>query len=79
MQVEDPRQQWQKEQEEMLKDYLMVSQHNLQVCQFLLLFEFIFFLLHTCSSIFVRFVYIFDVIRLAAFVLFSLILYSFCL
>jgi hypothetical protein len=34
MQMEDPRKQWRIEQEKMLKDYLMVSQHNLQVCTF---------------------------------------------
>ena len=33
MQMEDPRKQWQIEQEKMVKDYLMVSQNNLQVCQ----------------------------------------------
>jgi hypothetical protein len=33
MQVEDPRKQWEIEQERMLKDYLMVSQHHLQVCE----------------------------------------------
>ncbi|XP_028397607.1 protein KIBRA-like [Dendronephthya gigantea] len=33
MQVEDPRKQWRKEQEKMLKDYLMVSHHNLQAKQ----------------------------------------------
>lgn len=32
MQMEDPRKQWQIEQEKMVKDYLMVSQNNLQVC-----------------------------------------------
>lgn len=38
-QVEDPRKQWRKEQEKMLKEYLMISQNNLQVRTILLVFS----------------------------------------